>query len=192
MARLNLVQTTAPTSEPLTVVQAREYLNVEDDSLDGLIENEFIPFARDYVEKYLDMQLMQASWTWKLTGFPACELIVPKPPLYSVTSIAYVDAAGSSQTVSSANYIVGSGHMPGIITPAYGVTWPTARQQDNAVTVVYVAGYASAAAIPPMMRIALRLLIVDANENRDGSGSAPTRKAANAILDQCGHWYSYS
>ena len=76
----------------------------------------------------------------KLDGFPGGAIRVPRVPLVSVASIAYIDLNGDTQTVSSALYSVAA---DGVISLAYNCYWPTARTIRNAVTVTFIAGLAT-------------------------------------------------
>lgn len=88
------------------------------------------------------------------------------PPLQSVTSITYVDTTGATQTLASDQYLVDSKSQPAKIAPAYGLYWPVARQQSNAVIVRFVAGYGAAAAVPQCIKQWMLLRISSAYENR--------------------------
>ena len=50
--------------------------------------------------------------------------------------------------------------------PAPGNAWPTPRNQNAAVMVDFVAGYANPAAVPAELTLALRLLVGHWYENR--------------------------
>ena len=55
-------------------------------------------------------QLITATWVAKCDRWPATELWLPKPPLQSVNSIQYVDAAGDTQTLDTSVYDVDAEH----------------------------------------------------------------------------------
>lgn len=61
--------------------------------------------------------------------------------LVSVESITYVDTDGNTQTLASDQYQVVTSTVPGMILPAYNVTWPSVRNIKEAVTLSYAAGY---------------------------------------------------
>jgi hypothetical protein len=99
-------------------------------------------------------------------------IVIPKPPLVSVTSIQYVDPDGVTQTWSNTLYTVdtptGDYAEPGRIFPVYGQVYPVTRSQPAAVTIRLVAGYGeTAAAVPSMIRSAMKLLIGIWYENRE-------------------------
>ncbi|MDB5992404.1 MAG: hypothetical protein JWQ10_3807 [Herbaspirillum sp.] len=96
------------------------------------------------------------------TGF---EIYLPYPPLQTVDSIKYIDVDGVQQTLSPSQYIVDPISEPGRITPAFNTSWPSTRNQINAVEVTFTCGYGAAAAVPQKIKqwIALRVATLFAN-----------------------------
>ena len=168
---MGLSQSTAPTIEPVSLAEAKLHARIDGDD-DNALVSLWISAARRYCETATGRQLINASWTWKLPYFPASsEFAVPKPSLSSVTSIAYIDTAGSSQTLSSSTvYEVDTTSEPGRIALRYGQTWPGTRSDINAVTVIFVAGYGDAKTdVPETFRQAILLLVSHWNEHREAA-----------------------
>ena len=157
--------TTAPSVEPVSLAEAKEHLRVIHDDDDAYIEL-LITAARAYVEEHSARALCTQTITLKLPRFPA-RIELPRPPLASVTSITYVDGDGTTQTLSSSNYRVSTSGEPGFIDPAYNISWPTTRDIADAVTVVYVAGYGAAAAVPSLVKQAIKLMVAHLYETRE-------------------------
>lgn len=158
---------TAPTVEPVSVVDARAHLNVitsDDDELIAVM----ITAAREAAEVKVGRSL--CTQTWRLTldsfpggsmagvpygrafGIPPHAILLERPPVQSVTSIKYDDMAGVEQTVSSTLYKVELSSEPARITPVFGQIWPIPLPQIGAVRVTYVAGYGGADAVPAGIR----------------------------------------
>lgn len=158
--------TTPPTAEPLSLEEAKQYARVVIDDEDGLLEG-LIVAAREYLEALTGRAFIDQVWTLTLEGFPHDGVIVlPRPPLRSVTSIAYIDAAGVTQSwVSVSGYQVQAPAGPyaerGRVKPAYGTAAPAARHDTfNAVTVVFRAGYGTGASdVPKPIKLAIGLLV---------------------------------
>lgn len=152
----------APTEEPLTRDEAKLYAQVIGDTqntvMDGLIIS-----ARLWVESYTKRQLVDATWTLKLTGFPGLDSIpiaFALAPLSSITSIAYLDTAGDSQTWSSSLYQVNTDSEPGLVMPIEGESYPSTQSSTfSTVTVTFVAGYGAASAVPQRYKTAMGQLI---------------------------------
>jgi uncharacterized phiE125 gp8 family phage protein len=103
--------------------------------------------ARRAAERKTRCALITQTWDLSLDAFPSWELRVPKPPLQSVTSITYVDTDGVTQTLAADQYLVDIKSQPGLITPAYGLVWPSTRAQSNAVTIRFICGFGAAATV---------------------------------------------
>lgn len=88
------------------------------------------------------------------------------PPMQSVTEITYVDLNGATQTLAADQYIVDATSQPSRITPAYGVVWPSVRDQVNSVKVRFLAGYGAASAVPSCIKQWILTRVATLYENR--------------------------
>src|SRR6056297_1251412 len=116
-----------------------------------------IEMARRTVEKYTRRAIINQTLKLTLCRFPLgnAPIELPRPPLSSVTSVAYIDYQGNSQTlVDGTDYQTVLNSSPGRITPEVNETWPTTESsREEAVTVTYVAGYgASRDSVPEDIR----------------------------------------
>lgn len=183
--RLVLVRTSDPATEPLSLGDAKEHLRVDYTDDDDLISG-LVTAARQHVEETTARALITQTWTLKLDSFPPDTILLPRPPLQSVTSITYLDSDGNSQTLSSDLYDVHTGDVPGRVTRGYNDTWPLTRGIPNAVTVTFVAGYGAAAAdVPAPIVHAMKLWVADAYRNREETitGTVVARmRSADALL----------
>lgn len=88
------------------------------------------------------------------------ELLLPKGPLVSVTSIQYYDTTGTLQTLAASSYQVDTSSRWGRLVPAYGSFWPATQVVPNAVQITYDAGFsADATSVPEMVKHAIKLLV---------------------------------
>lgn len=129
----------------------------------------YLTAARLHVEGrdgWLNRALVTQTWDLFLDRFP-CAIVLPLPPLQSVTSVTYLDNTGASQTLATNQYRVDTARVPARITPAYGVTWPNTYGVPNAVTVRFVAGYGAPAAVPGPIRLGLTMLAAHFYEHRE-------------------------
>lgn len=181
MERYGLTLSAAPSSDPVSVSEAKAHLRVEHSSDDTLIGG-LITAAREYVESHYSRTLVTSTWALTLPEFPTWEVRLPRGPLQSVASVAYVDAAGDAQTLAAARYLVDATADPGTLTPAWGYAWPATRAQEKAVTITYLAGYGTAANVPGRVKLAVKMLVSHWYENRDAAG-AVTLSAAPLGVD---------
>ncbi len=172
-----LTQIVAPTEEPVTLVEAKEQVGVRDISYFDAKLTRLIPAARGACETRTGRQFVTATYTVKFDRFPDV-IRLPKPPLISVTSVAYVDTSGDAQTLTvTTDYTVDADSVFARIVPAYGTSWPSTRDQPNAVTVTYVTGYGAASAVPYEANAAILMLVADMFDH--GSAGSELRVADN-------------
>ena len=163
---------TPPAAEPVSLAEAKLHLRVDFDEDDALIQA-LISAARQSAEMLTQRQLVTARWRMVLDSFPgsglmgvpagqtftlpAHAILIPKSPLQSVVEICYLDMAGVSQVMPSDHYTVDKACEPGRITPVFGQIWPIALPQIGAVSVIFDAGYGSAADVPEGLKSWIKL-----------------------------------
>lgn len=167
---------TAPTTEPISLEEAKLHLRVATDQTD---EDELIASlvvaAREHIETYTNRALITQTWYWKADAFPYwnAPIVLPRPPLSSITSVSYVDANGSTQTwaAGSSGYQLvkptGPKAQYATIWPSYQQIYPVTRYQPEAVTIEYVCGYGNETNVPESIKHAMKLLIGHLYENRE-------------------------
>jgi len=118
--------------------------------------NMLIIAARQHAEQELKRYLVTQTLDAYFHEFPDADddedLRFNLPPLQSVTNITYTDIDGVEQTLAASQYLVDSVSRPARIEPAYGVVWPSCREQMNAVKIRFVAGYGSASDVPACIK----------------------------------------
>ena len=168
---MGLTLITAPTTEPVTLEEAKQHLRVDTSDDDGLIAG-YVLAARHWVESQCGPMLTQ-TWDYMVDdAWPMIEhryaIPIPLRPVQSVTSVTYVDSAGASQTLSAALYQTVLNVPTPYITRAYGASWPTVRDQPACITVRFVAGYgAHPGSIPDPLRVAMLMLVGSFYEHRE-------------------------
>ncbi len=167
---MGLVLVTAPGVEPVSLAEAKSHLRVDTTDDDALI-TALITAAREQVENDTRRALVTQTWDYVLDAFPSgSEIVLPLPPLQSVTSITYRDKDGNSSTFDASNYVVDTAGMFGRVVLKSGVTWPSVTLYPaGAVTVRFVAGYGDAGAVPQSLKQAILLLVGHLYENREAA-----------------------
>lgn len=153
--------TAAPTTEPLSVSDAKAHLNYTADDKDDDI-SAYISVARAACEVETNRAFLAQDWALTLDRFPGLHGIIeiPRPPLQSILSIAYTDTDGNAQTLSSEYYQVDSSSEPGRLAPARDCKWPdTDSEKLGAVVISFRAGWAAAANVPVEITHAIKLLV---------------------------------
>lgn len=159
---------TAPTFEPLEVDEVKAHLREDGSDQDAVIKR-LITAARLHTEVAARRTFITTTWKLTLDAFPKT-ILLHRPPISSVSSISYEDADGDTQTLGTSVYQTDFESEPGRIVEAYGQVWPTTRDELNAVTVTYIAGYgATGASVPENYLAAILLLAAHLYENREAT-----------------------
>lgn len=183
---MGLQRTSAPAAEPVTLAEAKLHLRVDHDEEDDLIQS-MISAARMAAEQRLRRTLVESGWTLTLDAFGDLYEL-PMPPLRNIESIGYVDAAGETQAMPSAAYVVDPTSEPGRVVPVSD--WPVTAPRPAAVTVVFTAGYGEAGDVPSPIRQWVLLAVGDMYANREGSAERPAvpQDFADRLLDPYKIW----
>jgi uncharacterized phiE125 gp8 family phage protein len=157
-------------AEPVTLFEAKTHLRLEaSGSLPDGYDDEYIlsliTAARTAAENYLEKSLVVITRDLLIDEFPSCVIQLPMGPVTSITSIKYIDFNGVEQTLSSSVYSLFTHDGADLISTKYGQMWPSTRTEPNAVRIKYVAGYTD---VPAPVKHAIKLLITDYYENRQG------------------------
>ena len=179
---MGLTVVTGPASEPVSLAELKTHCRQPQTYEDGLLAG-YLLAARTHVETYLRRALVTQTWDYTLDDWPTYSyringlvrqgyrIILPKPPAQSITSINYVDTSGATQVLAADQYRVldiNQERGEAYVEQAYGVTWPSIREQAQAVTVRFVCGYDNAVnPFPDSIRQAILLLAGGWAENRE-------------------------
>jgi len=158
-------------TEPVTLNEAKDHCYETGNDNDNLLLS-LISAAREYAEGKTWKQIIEATLVLKLDEFPSSlEIVLPRPPAISVTSVEYVDEDGATQTWSDSNYDVDTFSEYARIRPVDTVgDWPSTKDQMNAVIVTYKAGYDNSDPqhyIPTKIKQAILMLVKYWYDNRD-------------------------
>lgn len=149
---------TPATSEPVTLSEVKEWVQ-QDHAADDAMLSALITSARQLIEQQSGLVFMPASYRLVLDQFPSWTIRLPRYPLRSVASIIYIDHNGDTQTLDSSTYLVDTDSNPGLVEPAFGEVWPTARWQARSVRITFEAGHSLAADIPGPLKQAVKMLV---------------------------------
>ncbi len=192
---MGVVVITPPTAAMVNLDEAKAHLRVDDNNSDAIITS-LVAAATDFVERETRQVFLSRTLNLMMDQFPNRRragghermIVLPCPPLQSVSQIAYVDSSGNVQTFPTSAYTVDSASKPGRIVLNSGWEWPETTSNANAVSITFVAGYGSASAnVPDLVKAAVKLLVGAWFENREavtGKVMTPVPMAVEAILNQ--------
>jgi uncharacterized phiE125 gp8 family phage protein len=203
------VLVTAPATEPVTATELRTHLRVDATELPDAEANGLIAESRQMIEEMTGLAFISQSWRLSIDRWPGgaeawwdgvrqmsitelyapsylTSVELPRWPLASITSVTVYDEDSNAETVTVATtFDVDTYQIPGRMTLKRGSTWPIALRANNAIQIVYVAGYTNAAAVPASMKRALKQLAAFLYTNRGDTcepADAMNKSGANDIL----------
>lgn len=158
----------------VSTADAKEHLAVLHSDHDTLIAS-LVAYATELVQNMASIQVPQKTLRVTLQGFPTDEIILPRPPVQSITSVKYYDSDNTLQTWATdqwdSDLYVDSPWVPSVVNtricPASGVTWPTVYTRLVPVQINYVAGWKAAADVPGPLIQAIKIILGDLYDNRE-------------------------
>jgi len=179
---------TAPSAEPVTKTEAKLWVRQDDDADDDII-TDLIVLGRELAEEYTGRAFITQTWELHLNGPPigtnirdnivsqwpalvpngnANRIMLPRPPLASVTTVEYYTTSGDDwETYSSDNYTVVTADTPGFLFLNQGCTWPTSLRSADCIKITYVAGYGNAGTdCPARVRTAIKQFVMAHYDDR--------------------------
>lgn len=135
--------------EPLDMAKVKVELRIDSDE-DNARVLRLIRGARSLFEEETGHALISRTLKAYLRFWPkATNILLPYPPLISVTSVTSYPL-GVSTVLSTNAYHVDNQSRQGSVVLVPGTSWPTAVLYPPGIAVIYVAGFGDAASdIPP-------------------------------------------
>ena len=151
---------------PITVDEAKIHLRVDGTDEDTYIAS-LIKVATSLCEAYAGLSFITRTRTIKVDSFYGKDLILPYGPVTAITSIEYVDSDDASQTIDSGDYTLDM--SSGMAKVRVTESWPYTNLTLNNVVITYVAGRATAADVPEIVKQAIKATVANLFENRGES-----------------------
>lgn len=161
MPQYGLTLSTAPTSEPVSLTEAKRQCGIADDisfhdqRLMGLVQA-----AREKVEADTGRAIVTQTWDYTFDLWP-CGLgaiYLPLNPVSSVTHVKYYDTSNVQQTLSTNTYKTLLDREPAEIRLKNAQQWPSLYGETGVISIRFVAGWA-VASVPEYLKQAIKLLV---------------------------------
>jgi len=137
---------------------------------------------------------VNTTWDMYFDGFPSIgsEIVFPRNPVSSVTSVTYTDQNGDAQTWSSTLYQTDFKSVPARLKPIESEDWKDTQSGTyNTVKVTFVAGFGAAASNVPeeYKKLVARVTraMYDDERNPDSKMSSLSR-VVNQIMNKKTRW----
>jgi hypothetical protein len=202
---MRLIRVTAPAGDVVSLADAKAQLGGLDDSEDAAL-TAYLAAATAWIDCGWFGRAL-APQTWELTrhsffretrhgvhdahhgrcrrGRAEHEIELPLPPLISVDSVAYVDAANVTHTLDPAAYEVAGIGDRGVLMPAFATFWPATTWRKDAVTIRFTCGYQPVANVPAPIRQAI---VLATSKLRSLASSDPSLKMDSVIGVSSQQW----
>jgi uncharacterized phiE125 gp8 family phage protein len=175
-----------PTVEPITLAEAKSFLRVAHGDDDGLITS-LVAAARAHVETATRRALLAQTWRIVRDAWPAGGRIAVTPaPLIGVVAARIRDEHGEPHALDTAAFSFVAGAVPAELA---FVPWslPSPGVDESGIEIDVELGHgASAAAVPPQLVHAVRLLTAHWYEHRgilaSGQAGAPLPVSITALI----------
>ncbi len=153
--------------------------NVIETYINRAITTQTLSLFLDRLPFYNDVKLQEGVFTAPDIEYNSNYIVLPRPPVASVTHVKYFDDSDTESTFASSNYYVDTISEQARVVLKKGVSWPTVAEtrNANAYEIKYVAGYGGASDVPEPITQAIKLLTTHLYENRE----AVTSLSVNAI-----------
>ncbi|NTU67971.1 MAG: hypothetical protein HGB02_03715 [Chlorobiaceae bacterium] len=178
-----LRRTSDPAAYPVIVADVKTYGRIGTTAHDTMLDD-LIAAATAEVEEICSRALITQTWELVLPENALCgrDIMIPRPPLQSVTSVQYTDSNGDQQTASADLYQVDIKAEPGRIKLEPGSQWPAVGVgYSEPVMVKFVAGYGDASTdVPQKIKQAIIALVVHWYDNGIGT---PIPSGVHRVLD---------
>jgi uncharacterized phiE125 gp8 family phage protein len=156
---------TPPATEPVLLDEAKDYLRIDHDDEDELVES-LIRAARHLVEAASGQMLIHQDWRLSLSAWPVMgRLRLPLEPLDAILAARVFDAGGAAQPLALSTLAIDAGSRPPAILTVGAVPQP-GRALNGIEIDVRVGHGASRAEVPPPLRHAVLRLMAHWFENR--------------------------
>ncbi len=171
-----------PAAEPVSLLEAKNYLRVEHDDDDDLIEA-LIASARVQVEQAARRVLITQTWRIVLDRWPASGWIVsPVNPLVSLEAARVHPLEGAAVTLDTDAFTLNAAAAPAIIAfERANVSQP--GRTVGGIELDVTAGYGDAVEdVPAPLRQAIRFLVARNYEQRDRVEKDELPDAVSALI----------
>lgn len=166
---LKPVRTVAPSEDFITLGEAKAQCRVDHNDEDTLIA-QLVSAAITYLDGYsgvLGRAVVTQTWKVETDEFCDDEIRLPLGDLISVTSVKYYNVSNSQTTLATSVYGAYTDDRGPYLELKFNQTWPDVYDREDAVEIIWQAGYGAATAVPAAIKQAALLMVGHWYKNRE-------------------------
>lgn len=175
----------APTSEPVTLAEAKTQLRIDHSDEDALIQS-LITSAREMAEQITRRSIMPQTWEKTVDSFLDNDIELLNPAVTAIEYVKYLDPDGVEQVLSPSDYYLDKDNEPAWLLLGVGKEWPKTAEAANAIRVRYTAGYTD---VPSSIKVWILLAIEHLYDRcKSGESASLSEGFAKHLLDRFIVW----
>ncbi len=170
-----LTLVTAPTSDPVSIDDAKTHMRVEDTEDDAYIGS-LIKAATAFVDADGVLGRAMVTQTWAQHGYGwSGRVALTMTPVQSLSAVKYYDVDNALQTATLSDFRLIGTPKDSFVEPVS--SWPATFDRPDALRLEYVAGYGASSAVPVAVQHAMLMLIAHWYENREEASEVSLKRA---------------
>lgn len=179
------------TFDVVSLDQFKAHLRIDHDDQDDLLEG-CLASGLTQCEALVQRRYQRRQFRWVINAWPL-DFVIPIAPVdRSNVAITYRDSAAAQQAISADDIVVAPCAGGGArIVAKPGFAWPCLGDHAERVVVTFYAGFADAAAVPPLVKTAVMVAAAQLFHMPEGGGSAldasVPANVAGLLLSE--HWF---
>lgn len=158
-----VTRSVSPTTEPLSLAEAKLYLRVDGAEEDALI-SDMIVAVREAAETHLGKSLITQSWMLAYEGYVPSHVPLPKGPVQSIAHVKTRTRSGVETAINATLY-----HL----AVAEDAVHFESVLMAHAVEITYTTGYGDAEDVPASVRQGMLMHLAALYDNRLGGMELP-------------------
>lgn len=177
----NLLQLTGPAEEPVTIAEARAYLRLDGEDDDAVVAA-CVTAARQACESFTGRSLISQSWQLYLDRWPEGAVVLPRPPLQTVTAINVYDSDGAATALDPGDFWVDGAGAPARLIAKSSTVLPQPGRRLGGIEITYDAGYGPGwNDVPQALRQGMLMAVADFYEHRSAETASGLPAAIAAL-----------
>lgn len=154
---------TTPATRVVSLDELKQHLAIIDDANNSLL-TALSTSAETYVENETRRFMVTRTIDAYFDSFDC--IVIAHRPAVAITSVKYYDDDGELQTMTTDDYAVDAKGLDTVVT--FGVSYPSlSTEVPNPIIVRYTVGYGAAAAVPELLKYAVKGLVAHWYLNRE-------------------------